>query len=937
MSLLQKSAGNKSNRRLLILILLFAYCCLPVLTMAQQVSLRVTDTLIQAENGALTDINFEIENKGAEPFNGSLHLYAPKEARIVTKDNLQLQLAPGAKNFVSVKVYIRNSARAGDILFNAQLFNNSRSMLQEQPVRLRLAPTRKVYSFIAESDLVLPARGEEMKVPVQVVNKGNTLQRVSLVFALPPELNDDINKSITLDLPEFSDTLIVFTRKVTKAIADIEDLRVTVSGIYANGDMFSTHVVWLQSAKSKRKYNNAPADFNYNTSYNSITLGVQNLFSNGEAYFLRGSGEYQIGADGHMAFNLNGIKWKATGIPAQLNNTWLNFEEKGIGVRLGSINNIGEINLNGRGAEVYYRDTASGNTVSAGYIDKSFNLLAMGKDNYSLGKAAWGAFEHRNDVFKSKSTLVYDDDSYYKNRSLLLLNETFWNIKGGLQAKAKAGLGYTTALEGNKEEKASMLLSAGINGYLSKSVFISSDNSYASGYFPGTRRGLLTLSERINYNPGAVTLWAAYNYYRYEPQYLNTESNPVFVSYSHVQTGELGFQYRISPSLSFSVAPVWYREQGSWNDLLGPVNRTMEAARMNSLLSWTSLSLKQSLSLRVEGGRYTAGYTIDNDWQWRGTFNWNYGIFRIAATAQKGYFLLAESFRDIPGGSDFFRYNITPAISHSFFRKRLQAEVGFNYYRDNLTSGILYMAHAQYDLRKTSFFANFQYNVFGEHTSYQNLTVGITRKLPQSGVLNNDNNNAIALFVFRDYNGNNIFDQGDSVAAATWAYINGALFSTDNKGMLYYSRLPAGTYTVRLPALKGWYAMEEQVTVIKKDKVRKEIALQQAGSVMGSLSFAEEGDDVLSYAVVKDKSVQTIMATSAEGRTFVAKTSEGGQYVLYLPAGKYVIAVTDLSEKVECVNNNRVISLISGETISGVDFRLKIKQRKVEVKKFGKK
>lgn len=897
----------------------------------EDVLFRVTDSVIDVSNEQLADITYEVENKGGNSFSGGLHFYVPKEVRIVNKDHLSLYLEAGAKKYVVVKVYIKGNAPAGLIKCYAQLSNNSNTLLKDGVAILRIAGKKDVRSVLTQPDMVLPERGAEISIPVRVSNKGNTTQKVSIVAAFPGELHDKINSSISLSLPEFSDTVIFFTRKVNAALKQMEEVKVGISGIYENGDFFSSHTLILQDPKNRRRFGASNA-LSYKSGLpNSVSLGVQNLGTNGEAYFVRSNGDYQLGG-GNLSYNVNALKWKAEGIPTQVNNTWVNYERKGLGLHLGNITSIGEINLNGRGAELYYNDTVLKKGIAVGFIDKSFNLISVG-NNYSLGQAAWLSLRHTGRKVFASTQLIYDTDNYFKTKSLTWLNEGTWNIKDGLQLKAKAGLASTqTETEGNI---GSSLIGAGINGFITERISVLSDNFYSSGYFPGTRRGVTTFNERISYHFKRSSIAATYSNYEYNPRYSISGFNSIYGTYTHIQNAELVFMQYVSPVFSYSIAPVGYKERGTWRSVAGIRDLTLEAARLNGQVSFTSLALRQSVSLRLEGGQYRTSLMPDGTWQYRTTFNWNYSIFRLSATAQRGLFLLAESFREDIAPGKFYRYSLSPMLSKTFLQKKLLVEAGVNYYKDNVLANTTYTAYLQYDFRHLRLFGNFQYSNFNNLSSYTNIMLGLTRTLPQSNPAGKEYNNSLSVFVYKDYNSNGIYDAGDSVSADNWVYINRTLFGTDSKGRLVYRKLPDGMYNVNLPTRSGWYAADQEILLDKKSKKDIEIALQQTGTLAGRISFEESEDSELTFSIHKNKAIQTIVATASDGKSVITKTNDDGQYILYLPAGQYHIAIIDLPAQVESTNNNQEVTITSGKTVSDINFNLRVKQRKVEVKKFG--
>jgi hypothetical protein len=121
-----------------------------------------------------------------------------------------------------------------------------------------------------------------------------------------------------------------------------------------------------------------------------------------------------------------------------------------------------------------------------------------------------------------------------------------------------------------------------------------------------------------------------------------------------------------------------------------------------------------------------------------------------------------------------------------------------------------------------------------------------------------------------------------------------------------------------------------------KEEVTLQIPLRQTGTVSGKISY--EFDELLSYSTLKELAGQTITAINEEGKTFEGKTDDNGQFMLYLPTGKYTMTVSSASSQIAVIpvgNNHQPLVVKPGEIINGADFILKVKQRKIEIKKFG--
>lgn len=924
-----------TSHRLFLLLLL---CCIGMGGYArgqQMVTLRLTDSIAEVHNEELKDVTIAIDNKSAAAFKGTLHLYCGRGARIATKQDLPVIVEPGKSLFVSAKVHIGANTLAGKIPYSAQLLDQQRTKIAEASAMLRLTGNKLMQASLPETEIVMPAAGQMISIPVLVRNRGNVSQEVNIVLAYPVELHDQINKSIKVSVAPFSDTTLYFTRKVTRDMVNLEYLDVSMYGVYSGGDYFGIASASVQRIKSKKKYGRKILNGYGDRGSNFVTLGSQNTFSENESYYLQTKGEYALGNKANMAFSVNLYKWKNPEMPVMMNDTWLAFEYRRAGIRVGSIIQNGELSYSGRGAEVYYyTDSLRKTKIYAGYLDKSFNLINDKNGNASFGSAAWAGFTREAGRIRNNTTVSYDQDKYAGTKSVLLVNDATWRLSELLFASAKAGVANSMATGESEADHQSFIVGGSINGNLSKTFSISSDNLYASGYYPGTRRGTLALNERLSMRLGKTTLGAGYMYNYLNPKYFG-RGGTTFRSNNRGTTAELSAARSIG-ELNLSLATQYYHEEGNWYYNGNTIPGSTDAYRLNLGGSFVAKNNQQSIMFKVDIGKYTASFMPDERWQFRGNLSYAFRFFRLTANIQKGNFYLSEVFQEYTGGKNSIRLNISPAVTQSFFNHRLKVDAGLTYYKDFYVSSILYNAAVQCNLNSTSFFATLQYNTFASSASYRNIQFGITQLLPQSGKETIHNKGAIDLFVFYDYNANGVFDTSDSVAADYMASFDKTLLLTDKEGKASYSKLPAGSYKVYFPTQKGWYGTDRLIVLQDKEAAHLEVPLRQTGTISGNIAY--EFDEVLSYSTAMDLAGQSITATNTEGKVFETRTDDNGHYILYVPAGNYTVTVNKIPAQIEVIPAGRYrqpLTVGPGEINGAVDFKLKVKQRKIEVKKFG--
>ncbi|RYZ43356.1 MAG: hypothetical protein EOP49_27925, partial [Sphingobacteriales bacterium] len=507
------------------------------------VSIQLTDSTTEVTNEELRDITIKVTNNGVEPFKGYLHIDCGKGAKLATKQDAPLSVEPGKSLFVPAKVFIGSTTPEGNINYTAQLLNAQKVSIGATEGLLHLAPSRNMRASLNEHDLIMRGTGSRLDVPVLVSNRGNRVQEVTIVISYPTELQDKTNKTIKLVVPAFKDTLVYFTRKVSRAMMNMGYMDISVYGVYSTGDYFSITSASVQSLSSSRKFGKRRSGSSGAMTSNYVSVGSQNTFSDNESYFVQARANYAVSKDFNVAFSFNMSKWKMKGMPTLLNDTWLGMEYKGLGLKIGNVTQNGELSYNGRGAEMYlYTDSMRRNKIYAGYLDKSFNLINGQAGNSSFGKAMWAGMVQDYGKVKNNTSVAYDEDNFVRAKSMLVVNEATMQLSELFFAGVKAGVATSKSSGEDAEEHESFTAGASLNGNLTKSLSLSSDNVYASGYYPGTRRGALSLNERLNWRLGKFTLAGGYMYNSMNPKFFRT-SGTSFRSNNTSSTTDFLYQY----------------------------------------------------------------------------------------------------------------------------------------------------------------------------------------------------------------------------------------------------------------------------------------------------------------------------------------------------------------------------------------------------------
>ncbi|WP_411272882.1 hypothetical protein [Daejeonella sp.] len=911
--------------------LLLVLFCSATISRAQdsRILFQPSVTAINASNEELVDLTVKIVNKTSTALTGIVEVNIPVSLNLISKNKIPVSVLAGDSLFVPVKIFVTKRAASGkDHLIRILLAAPGNTILATAETTLRVYIKRNVNMFALVSNILLDPTSDSIKIPIRVSNPGNTAQKITLINRYPSIFQDDaFHTTNQFIIQPSADTLITFVKPVIKKMLNSESFDVTFSALYDNGDIFGMAYIKVQSARNERAYRDESLGDSYNL--NSITISSQSMFSPNQSYLVTGRGNLEL-PKGMLGYNLDLTTWKNSYSPPMARNTFLSYENQKFGFVAGNINKNLDLNLSGRGASFSISDTSSNNSYEAGYMDGNSNLLGN-KENtfFPVGNASWGTFTHTAKKWEFASSAIYELNPVLNSRSAVLSNNfTLSNIKD-LRATASFSGGYTMEYENGNRREPSLAGGLSINGMLKKLV-INSQNYYSSGYYPGIRRGAISFAERITWLREASNIWAGVDYNHYAPKFLSLFQS--FLPNFSTIRAEIGMSGTIFEKLNISIAPVYTKESNNSFRFksLPEEQHSLEAWNVNNSFNYP-ISSNQYLSVNTETGLYRSSFDPLKRLHFRSNLNYRSGMFNLSSTVQIGTFYIGEA------ANNFLRnvnspklINIIPSIQKSFFRNKLRTETGLAFINSSAFGNSYYVTgRAEFDFTaKTAIYSSINHNRYGEY-NLSILEMGVSQKLslPKIGAKISD----LEVFVYRDINQNNVFDEGDAKASGHLLYINNVAFITSPAGIVDYTKLPIENYRISLTNIKGWYA-GDQIIMLDQKKKRVEIALKRTGTLRGTLKF---NFNEFSYEINQNLQGIAVIATDENNVKHITKTNSEGQYVFYLPIGRYSVNVdnSNLPSEVEVEKKPDSFQLNS-ENPQIVNILLVVKARKIETKKF---
>lgn len=897
-----------------------------------KVSLKFMKSEVMAVNEEISDLIVKVKNEDSRVADAKIDIMLAEGLELVSKNNFSISLNAGDSVFLPIKVFIGKRARSGIPLeLNVRLLDVLNQDVVTASCHIQVGVKKNVLLYTQVSSLLLEQNTDSIKIPVRVLNMGNTAQKISLVVGYPSFVEGgDFQVSRSLSLPASKDTIISFNRRVTKRMFINEGFDVNITGLYANGELFNAAYVKVHIAKTSRNYQLQDEYDSYDN--NSLTVGSQGLFGQNEAYLFLGRGNVDL-PNGRLNYNLDALVYRDSRFsPTTVRNTNIGYENAMMGMRIGNINKNLDLNLSGRGAEFFLNDTSRNNQYGVGYLSSGSNLLG---DRYfpgfSGGKSAWFSFVHSVKRWQWNSDAVYERSPFLNAESFLLNNQLRLKSKHVSYSFLFNTGRSAEYLHGNKIRFG---LAAGIDliGSL-KDFNFNSINYLSTGYYPGMRQGALSFSERMTYTKSGGSLWTSLDYYNYRPKRLSAISffNP---EYGSLRV-EFGTSAKVFGKVNLSLFPFYNVEKN--NSFLfisnGAGAITLESWNIGTTIN-VPLSADQYCSVNFENGLYKTSIDPRTRFHFKSNANYCYRFFSLNAMFQSGSFYIGEVVSSQAGiSAENYIVNITPTVQHKLLRNKLRLEMGMNYSNTRFSGkGLQLTGRSEYELLpKIIWFASLNHNRYTFiNGQYQTsiLEMGITKKLRDINLKSQEE--SLQLFLYKDINQNGVYDTSDSVATNALVYVNDVAFVTRGDGTVTYKHLPAAEYLISFPRLKGWYAPDLRIDF--KMKQRIEIPLQKTGALKGGISYLF---NEFSYEVGQQKEGVLIMAMAENGQVYVTRTNLTGQYVFYLPIGSYQLSINmeSLSGEVECIENGMMV-MVSDRAVKTMDMVLKVKQRKVETKRF---
>ncbi len=937
---------------------------IPVSAMAD-VRIRTTDSLIHTSGGEIVGMTLLIENNNEQDLIGLLDYLLPEGIHLLsTRSNDSIRVEAGSRRFIPMKFQISPDAPSGIFTLKIALADQKKRIQASTTTRIQIAEKRAVRLQVLNTLELMRHENDSIKANILLRNTGNTDETIQLVSSIPTMYGSRRFQRMLLYLEAGKDTLIHLGFIADRELFHMNQFNINITGLYNDQEVFGNSSLSVQNASSSRSFDmTGDYGFNWDQRANRITLSGRNPFSDNQSLYLDAN-LLLATSRGQLELNSNLYQWGPWNSVPVLTNTYLTYTQDKLGLTLGNITESAEKYINGRGARVNYLDTEDNYYFTAGMADKSYDLLNhYGRMGIGTGYAVFTRFQSGG--FKPEEgkrysgTFLYDRDPI-ENAESLIHASSIPLVKPGKTGRTSLtldlGLGLGRALTDTLQKfstEPSFALGTVFVSEIGK-FYLSSNNYYSSGYYPGNRRGTLNLNQRLGLRLGMTNLWLGYNHFNFDPRsFIEHQARYQLLT----ERMDLGAMWGLSPFATLSVIPNRVREKSVYPDFFNQLTgQTWELVsyRLESVLNLRSRDNRHTVNLSLEGGfreedkalseesgAQSAGrVATGNRSLYRGNLSYNFWKINLNAHYQQGGFSVYELINSSQSNTDQI-YRMGASLNFNYLSNKLfRSYLGLQYYKDSF-SGTNYAANARSEISigsKTAIFGQIHAYRYARPSFGSQQTLNFQLGFTQSLAGNNGNNKAkngdLTIFTYYDHNNNGIYDQGDEKAVDKSILINNMLFLADAGGTITYRKVPYGQYTIRLPMEKGWYA-PDRVHSLQQKSDRIEIPLQKSGTISGKIVF--NFDPRLSLEVNTGLEGYTVTAINQHGYTAQTRTDGSGSFLLFLPEGEYTISLHEHEFPVNVYTEIREqhIVLEPGKINELPPFELKVRERKIEVKRFG--
>ncbi|WP_300597751.1 hypothetical protein [Niabella sp.] len=743
---------------------------------------------------------------------------------------------------------------------------------------------------------------------------------------------------------------IVFTAVNKLRSRTASDFLVLIRALDKTGSLLAVKNLRMMSISSDKRLFLNQAPFSQSPP-NTIGLRFLSVNQGLSAYQLQGNGLFFLADSQQLRYRLN-ADYLNSPVQKGLNlyDTYVDYQSRKWGLKAGTIYELLDFNLNGRGVKASLKTGAH----------QSLQVYGV-ENNYLLYNNLYHIPQNQGSTF----AIAYQDQSSpVKNKSLILLQHanTWSHIHTSLLSgsitipvnkKTYFGVEAGSSLLYIKNADTRSGFAAGLKFVHDHEHFRTySYNYYSTPYYGGLRRGLLQLDNAISFDlGGSNTLTAAIRLLNNNPRLLYYFGNEYLAAASRYgnSTYEIGYGARL----------------GNWNLAFRPYYFAQHIRLQTENENWRSASLRGKINLGYTYAASTFFLEADNGYTFQNTsgrpqapflssrINTSYKsqVLGFSAFAQFNSYYLTDALALNLQQPKYTFLSLGPTTGFMLFQRRVSVNTGatYNYSGYNhssnyavngnlrwhlknnwaVTTDVLYGINVQPMAYSVNQGAGNSYDPGDPSLQYRysnrQLRFGIEKSFHSKDELQE---RKLELFFYADLNANGRYDEGEPAAPGVQVRIDGTMAITNKKGLVKFTGQKNKSYSVSILNHKNWSLLYSPEIVLRKNS-RFEVALVKTALLTGKLVYVA---DKYADAPPPPAGIR-VKAVSKNGTSFTTLINEQGLFHLYLPEDHYMLSVEAGALGFTMLEENKTVQILQ-QRQEAIELKYTYRVRKVEVTRF---
>jgi hypothetical protein len=796
----------------------------------------------------------------------------------------------------------------------------------------------------------------QAQVMIRCSNNGYVPVTFRLLLSGIPEGLEFIGQTMNLTLQPGAQQLLPFLARNKSTGRTTPDFTVTIQALDDQNNQLTAKLIRVVNVSSARSMRNGSSQFEGNQP-NSVSLRYGSLSNSTTLYQMQGNGSRNLGNDKHLNYQINIDQYRQKDYNGvNIFNTYIDYQTKYWGIKLGNIYEDLDLQLGGRGIKASARLRNKG-VLSFYGVDNNYLLYDQLNTKVPAAKIVAIDYSFANSLSEEQRVTVMrrHDPFTGLDANQLSLKKGFI-LNDGQTLRFEGG--YSTEKQYKGDAGAKPGGSIGLIYVLEREKYRINVNSYyGSPYYTGLRRGLFSTNARISYQLAKTSnLVARISVQESDVKYQAVITNEynllnLGINKSALHLYELGYNQNIG-SFTLSLAPYYLGQR-----LISSTPDTVSFTKND----WKSSSARLNASLNYSGRLQSFSLSADYGYTYLNTsekppapfhslkLNASYTlpILGFNGFAQFNPYYLADAlfFRN---GNAYSLYSFGPNVHFSAIKDklRLQFSGNYNYYGFTRNTNYTASGSVRYLMKNNwSFTADMQYTVTRQALiqPFESLETVTPVNYPTDLIYNNRQIRAgiekrfgnsskgskkLSLLYYEDHNSNGIRDAGEGVVPGVLVKINGEAALTNSKGMVEFKEMKKDKYTASVTNTKGWSLQDPTDVFLDKNK-SIEVALVKTQALNGCIKLigTKYMDGRPSLAGIR------INAVDVNGRIEKTLTDDHGEFCFYLPRNKYTIYIETEGMPFSIVNGKEEV-LLAGKPVELLTFLYKDERRKIGVTRF---